>query len=276
MQSNNNKLRTLLLGVGNGMSNAILTEIKEVEKNVALFKIAIQRAEQFYSEEFPAVIVGDAAVTPHPEAGSGIGAGFKGFEELKVLFASLKESDRSDNNEGAFKTFNDAYELHVSRKALEGTRFVLTNLIKMVTAFCDEGTANLNQIVNPQANAIAKKQVDQAEELKKDLEEEKVECKHFEALLTNKAEVAVDANEELDAMGALNARGALHAKGPFDKHKPLLYWDARMDRSVGQLWDSIGITYHQIKELTGSCELLGNRLDKIESMLKFDAQKAVA
>jgi hypothetical protein len=49
-----------------------------------------------------------------------------------------------------------------------------------------------------------------------------------------------------------------------------------MDRSVGQLWESIGFTYHEVKALTGKLQLLGDRLDKIETMLKFDAQKAVA
>ena len=246
LQANSSKLRTLLLGVGNSLGTAVLTEIKEVGKNVALFKIAIQRADQFYSEEFPAVIVGDAAVTPHPEAGSGIGTGFKGLEELKILFASLKKSDRSDNNDAAFKTFNDAYEVHVSKKALEGTGIVLANLIKLVTAYCDEVNAAANQIADQKIKALAKTLIEQALQLKKDLEEEKEDCKRFEELVAENA--------------------------PNNKHKPLV-WDPRMERSVGQLWANIGFTYDEVKALTGKIQLLGDRLDKIETMLKFDAQK---
>jgi hypothetical protein len=38
-----------------------------VQKNVLAFKVNIQRARQLCSPEYPAVLVGDAAVTPHPD-----------------------------------------------------------------------------------------------------------------------------------------------------------------------------------------------------------------
>ncbi len=246
LQTQNDKLRELLLGVGNSLSTAVLTEIKEVQKNVAIFKIAIQRAGQFYSKDYPAVIVGDAAVTPHPEAGSGIGTGYKGFQELKVLFQALSRADRSDDNEAAFKTFADAYELHVSKKALEGTKIVLLNLIKLLNGFCDVTKAAVQKMANPEAKTYLEGHLLQAATLQSELTEEKKACERFEGLLKDSTEQA------------------------------RILWDEKADKSVNRLWLEIDKTYRSVKKLTGDYHVLAERLLKIEAMLKFDAKKAVA
>ena len=109
------------------------------------------------------MLVGDAAVTPHPQAGSGIGTGFAGFEELQKLFAALKKAHRSNNNEAVFQNFNTAYELHASRKALEkaGWKVGDLDLVEGNEAFAAQALAVNKEmgwdpaIVNVNGGAIA-------------------------------------------------------------------------------------------------------------------------
>lgn len=236
LKENTAKLKQVLLAVGNGISTSVLTEIKEVEKNMALFKIAIQRANQFYSPEYPAVLVGDAAVTPHPQVGSGIGTGFKGFTELQDLFRALKKADRSENNEGAFQNFNSAYELHVSKKALEGATTVVGNLVKMLTGYRDEMKAGIVRMSNTTAKRLIQDVVDGAENLIAELEDEKKRAKGFIDLLDG------DDPELLD-------------------------WD----ETVGQLWAEIDGTYRDVKNFTSGISLLSDHLNNLEPMLKLTA-----
>jgi 2-polyprenyl-6-methoxyphenol hydroxylase-like FAD-dependent oxidoreductase len=236
LQRDSKKLREVLQTVGHSMTTTVLTEIKEVEKNVGLFKIAIQRAQQFYSKDYPAVLVGDAAVTPHPQAGSGIGTGFAGFEELQKLFAALKKAHRSNNNEAVFQNFNTAYELHASRKALEGTGLVLSNLIKMLNGWRTEVNAEIASSRSTAAKSMAQDMTRTADALIQQLTDEQTSCKKFVDLLKG---------DEPD----------------------LLDWDT----TVGDLWNKIGATYKAIKSFTDGMSMLTDRLEKIEPLLKLKA-----
>jgi 2-polyprenyl-6-methoxyphenol hydroxylase-like FAD-dependent oxidoreductase len=240
LQSNAEKLRKVLISAAQVSPNA-LDEIKAVQKNTAVFKIAIQRVRHFYSPNYPAVIVGDAAVTPHPEAGSGIGTGFKGFQELQRLLVALKKTHRSKNNDAMFMAFEDAYELHVSRKALEGTSIVIRNQLKLLKTFKDDvqqaivaasgGPATSQKILQ---DLIRDLQVKIADALEKELQDEEAQTKDFIKLLEG-------------------------------KDPDLLDWDS----TVGKLWREVDSTYTSIKRLTTDISLYTDRLAEIEKVIKF-------
>jgi hypothetical protein len=108
-------------------------KIKDVKNNILAFAINIQRARQMYSTKYPAVLVGDAAVTPHPDTGMGVTSGFRGFEALKELLGCLK-SEPGDGLESYLK-FNARYEKHVCEKALDGTMSICSNLIGLLASY---------------------------------------------------------------------------------------------------------------------------------------------
>ena len=239
LQSNVVELRKILLGVGRTMAHP-LSQIKDVEKNIGLFKITIQRAAQFYSNEYPAVIVGDAAVTPHPQAGSGIGTGFKGFQELQGLLAALANRKRAQDLDGLLLEFNNSYELHVSKKAIEGTIIVLGNLIKMLETFMADVRdmiAALPDVTLGMGKAM-KDMGDQmlgvADLLKNDFELQLAAARQFQ--------------QHLDAPSA-----------------QLLDWDT----TVGPLWSDISDTYKAVKRHTAGVNLYAERLAQLEHTVRF-------
>jgi len=179
LQATPDQLKRVLLAIGHTMGTAVLSEIKEVEKNMALFEIAIQRAQQFYSPEYPAVLLGDAAVTPHPEQGSGITTGFHGFEKLQELFAALKKLDRSNNTEKAFTNFNNAVEIIASKKALEGTRGVLQNHIATLNNYISQLKAGLAGMQSSGAKKYITDIIEELEPLRNDLTSESERTKEF-------------------------------------------------------------------------------------------------
>jgi 2-polyprenyl-6-methoxyphenol hydroxylase-like FAD-dependent oxidoreductase len=140
LQGDTKKLKDLMATIQKA-EEPNLREIKEVAKNVGVFKIAIQRVRQMYSPNIPAVIVGDAAVMPHPERGSGCTTGFRGFEELHKMFEALKNTRRSKDNSIIHQGFSDRYELHVSRKAIDGTSLVLFNNLEAAPELRDRDQA---------------------------------------------------------------------------------------------------------------------------------------
>lgn len=148
LQADTNKLRKLLISVGKTMGT-VLNQLKaSVDRNVALFKISVKRAQQFYSPEYPAVLVGDAAVTPHPETGSGLVTGFRGFEEICKLFTTLSQTHRSEDNRALFLDFDRSYDLSVSSKSLKGTYMILHNLCLMVLQFKTDVIGSLGGATN--------------------------------------------------------------------------------------------------------------------------------
>ncbi len=236
LQRDSKKLREILQAVGETMTRTVMTEIKDVEKNVGLFKIAIQRAQQFYSDAYSAVLLGDAAVTPHPQAGTGLATGFAGFEELQKLFAALKKADRSDDNESVFQNFNTSLELHASRKALEGTGLVLDNLIKLLLGWRDEVVQEASITRSVGAKKMAAEMIIACNKLITQLKTEKADCVGFVDLLKGNA-------------------------------PQLLDWDS----TVGELWTSIDDTYKEVKAFTNGMSMLTERLANIERLLNLKA-----
>lgn len=222
------KLKQVLLAIGKAMGTAVLDEIKQVEKNMALFEISIQRAQQFYSPEYPAVLLGDAAVTPHPEQGSGITTGFHGFEKLMDLFKALKKLDRSNNTEKAFTTFNGAVELIASKKALEGTRGVLQNNLATLTNYISQMKAESANLKSPGAKKYIGDLIADLEPLRNDLTTEGNRTKDF-----------------LDALAGGNLRDS--------------------GLTIENLWKVIRQTHNQVQNMIKDTDLMGENLEKIQA-----------
>ena len=77
------------------------------------------------------MLVGDAAVTPHPDTGSGWASGFRGFEVLKDLLEALADTNHPKDEAVLYQHFNDRYELHVSlqRPSMGPSRSLITTFI---------------------------------------------------------------------------------------------------------------------------------------------------
>ena len=232
LQQNADAFHVLLLAVSEGYQTSILQEIKEVEKNTGLFKVSIQRARHFCSSSYPAVIVGDAAVTPHPESGSGMVTGFAGVEQLSLLFKALQGTNRSSDNSASWLSFEQCYELFVSKKALEGTRVMLRNLIKLIERFRDDAVAISRQFNNLSVLGWVDEMVNTSDTLR-----EVLKLQDFRA-------------ERL--LGILNGEPE-----KFD-------WK---QSGVDQLWADISGAYKAIKQLTSDVGLFRKRVDELESGL---------
>ena len=232
LQKNTKAFHTLLKAVSEGFQTQLLREIKEVQKNTGLFKVSIQRARHFYSPKFPAVIVGDAAVTPHPEAGSGMVTGFAGVSQLIILFEALKGTNRSADNSGAWMQFDQQYELFVSKKALEGTRIILRNLLKLVVRFLGDAKDIEHLCEGSKMLAILHEWMNNAEVLQSVLKLHDLRAERLLNILSGEAE-------------------------KFDWKKC----------GVDNLWSDIGIAYSSIKKLTSEIGLFQDRLDRVELAL---------
>jgi hypothetical protein len=81
------------------------------------------------------VLVGDSAVTPHPDTGMGYAAGFRGYQQIKALLEKLAKTTQPDDDSAAFQSFNDLYEVAVSEKALEGTVAMCENNVGLLESY---------------------------------------------------------------------------------------------------------------------------------------------
>jgi 2-polyprenyl-6-methoxyphenol hydroxylase-like FAD-dependent oxidoreductase len=235
LQDDTNKLRKLLISVGKTMEGTVLHRLKtDVDRNVALFKISVKRARQFYSPEYPAVLVGDAAVTPHPETGSGLVTGFRGFVEISALFKALSETHRSEDTRALFLNFDQSYELSVASKALKGTFTILDNLHRLVLQFKIDVVSSLGGATNRAVLAFVRQQEQIADALAQDLQSEMDEATGLHNVLEGKPAPNLDASA-----------------------------------SVSRLWARINQTWREIKDFTSDISLLDDRLRELESQMVF-------
>ncbi|WP_213807226.1 hypothetical protein [Granulicella sp. dw_53] len=217
-------LRKILLTVG--QTTSILSSLKQVEKNVAVFEISVQRATQFYSQQYPAVLLGDAAVTPHPEQGSGVAAGYVGLEKLRQLFQELKKLDRSDDTESSFSNFNSQMDIVTSKKALEGTLAILTNNIQNLRNYIARVRQQQNTLSYPQAKRYLGEFAERLQTLQSNMESHKVETEKL--------------------LGSFN--------------EPDL---SKIGAALGKLWSSIKNSHDEIQGLIGQTDLMSENIENI-------------
>jgi hypothetical protein len=219
----------------------VVQQLMDVEKNIAVFQVAIQRAQQFYSPSFPAVLVGDAAVTPHPEQGSGYTTGFRGFQELKTLFEALKGTAKRKETIWAFQNFNARYELHASRKAITGTVAILQNTRRMLETLASD--------LPEMAQSITDHRIGEA--LRRRLTRDAMTARGLAADVGDQEKLARDFCMFL---------------GPDDGQDPPAFaWD----NTAGRLWQSIALTWDDITKLTEDHNLLDDRLKDLKKTFKL-------
>ena len=239
LKGSTDKLRKVMDTIYRAADAGCIREIKEVANAVGIFKIAIQRAREMFSPDFPAVLVGDSAVTPHPEKGSGYTTGFRGFEELHTMFEALDKTHRSKDNSVIYQAFNDRYELHVSRKAIEGTSIVLKNNIQLLSNFARDVRLDMAPVKNQTARDIFKRYAKTAEKLTEDMKVQKARADDYYEYL----------------------------KPDTGLVPPEFKWTD----TVGSLWDSVNRTHAEIKRFTADMALLDERLEHAQSLLKIKA-----
>ena len=83
-------------------------------------------------------MVGDAAVTPHPDTASGYVSGFRGYQELVTLYEALSHTTAPADQSAIYQSFNDRYEMHVSEKALEGTVTIITHNLRLMDTYVSD------------------------------------------------------------------------------------------------------------------------------------------
>ena len=189
-----------------------------------------------YSPNFPVVIVGDAAVTPHPERGSGYTTGFRGFEELHKMFEALKNTHRSKDNSVIYQGFNDRYELLVSRKAIDSTSLVLYNNLKLLKSYVTEIEQSLRAMQTKGARDLVSVYLASVKTLVDEVTEQKKLADAYMKYL------------ESD-LGQL---------------PPGFAWDD----TIGRLWEWIAQSHAEMKTFLADVTLLEDRLSKVNGLLK--------
>lgn len=236
LQASEATIKRLIISLNATKRSGWTQDLMDAEKSVAVFKIAIQRARQFYSPKYPAVLVGDAAVTPHPDQGSGYTTGFRGFEELKALLGALRQTDREKDNNLVFQGFNDRYELHVSRKAVEGTVGILSTNKKMMQTFRDDMRRFQSQVKDRTLwNAYG-----------------------------HDAEIADQLANEFEVAELLARKYEAYLKPDQGQPLPNLNWD----ETVGALWKMVGVAWKKLKALTEDKTMIEGRLEELAGLLK--------
>ena len=103
-----NNLRRLAEHVGlrqtGGLSHKFEALLAD-DKAVDIFEVKVAQAMNLASPHLPAIVIGDAAATPHPQTGSGLNTGVASLDALGTLVRNLREGRDSDE---AFALYQNA------------------------------------------------------------------------------------------------------------------------------------------------------------------------
>lgn len=266
IRRDNDSLRTMLGAVGDGYKRQVLSQLAGIDSNVGSFKISIQRVRHLYSPYFPAVILGDSAVTPHPETGTGLLTGFRGFEQLQELFKALKGTSRSSNEAlEALMDFEDRYEIFVAAKVLEGSVEILMHLIGTIDAYLQKARAQIQTVTDAKGKRLIELNVILANMLRNEMARQQRRAVIFGSMLgTDKR--TVDAGFDTKKLsGKLNS---MVTKDPVSQ-SDISGLDPR--DTVHKLWDDMGRTYDEIQALMSDEKLLGDLVTKVIALKPVNA-----
>jgi 2-polyprenyl-6-methoxyphenol hydroxylase-like FAD-dependent oxidoreductase len=119
LQKNKQQLKLIFEHVGLA-SGPDFSELLDDPKALGLFKVKLRQAVKFVSDQVPAVVIGDAAATPHPRTGSGLNTGVPSVNDLGHLVERLSKGEDSS---GAFQEYHEATESRTTTmlaKAMDG------------------------------------------------------------------------------------------------------------------------------------------------------------
>lgn len=105
LQANPQKLRQILEHAGISRREGF-EKLSNSPKSANLFKVKIRQARNFVSPDYPAVLVGDAAVTPHPRTGSGVNTGVANLPAIATLVQGLAQGGPQRNEQKAFQDYH--------------------------------------------------------------------------------------------------------------------------------------------------------------------------
>ena len=258
IQKDNDALQKMLSAIGDGYKREVLSQLASFDSNVGSFKISIQRARHLYSPYFPAVILGDSAVTPHPETGTGLLTGFRGFEQLQKLFEALKGTSRSsDEALEAFMDFEDRYEIFVAAKALEGTVEILMHLIGTVDGYIEKARTQARKISDGKGKGMIEVNIFVVELIKEEMIRQQRRAVIFASMLGQDSRTISAGYDTQKLSGKLQS---MVSKQPVTQ-TDISGLDPR--DSVHKLWHDMGSTYDDIQVLIGQERLLDGMVAKV-------------
>jgi hypothetical protein len=147
----------------------------------------------------------------------------------------VKATSKADDNSVIFQSFQDRSELHVDRKALEGTATICANNLGLLKSFRSKLDQLAAQAGYPLLKKVFKRDVKRANELMTSLEVHKEFAEYFLHCMKNQ-----------DTSGW----------EPLD-------WD----NSTGELWKAMAVTWQEIKALTEDTPLLEGQLAVLEKLV---------
>ncbi len=264
LKSNSDKLKQCMETTGRAFNSQLMGVLNDNAKAVGAFEIKIKRVGHSISPWFPAVLVGDAAVTPHPQTGTGLLTGFHGFEALQDLLKALKATNRSsDEAADAFCKFEDSYEVYLSAKAIEGTIVILKHLVGLVEAYqaqCDE---DFRRAKGSEAKYLISFNGIGANLLKVKMESQIARALRFGRMLHDDT-VRLDtaAGRKPRKLGDLSGT----IEGNMDKYDAS--GNPVGNDSIKKLWGDIAGTYQQIVTLTARYNPLQDALGKLSAQMR--------
>lgn len=143
LQENPEELRELLTLIGKGKGSAF-DELTENTGSANLFPVKLRRVKSPVSEDYPAVVIGDAAVTPHPSTGSGINEGVGSLEHLQKLVKKLNkgfftsDSKHKRQKEQAFQAYGKNVSKFTLKKILSGMDVMIQAMLFTVRTLIND------------------------------------------------------------------------------------------------------------------------------------------
>jgi hypothetical protein len=260
IRQDNNALRVMLGAIGDGYKRQVLSQLANIKSNVGSFKISIQRVRHLYSPEFPAVILGDSAVTPHPETGTGLLTGFRGFEQLQKMFTALQGTSKSSNEAlEALMDFEDRYEIFIAAKVLEGSVEIIMHLMGTIDAYIDKATAQEKAVTDRTGKRLLSLNIVLAKLLSSEMASQQRRAVIFASMLGHDKRTT-DAGYDLSSLSRkLDSMAQI---------KPVTKSDiSGLGRdTIHTLWDDMGKTYDEIQELMGQQRLLAELITKVVAL----------
>lgn len=263
LKQNSAKLRECMDVAGRAYQGQVMHELNAKDKAVGAFEVKIKRAQHVISPKFPAVLVGDAAVSPHPQAGTGLLTGFHGFEALQDLLHALREVHRSsDEAVDAICAFEDSYEVYLSAKALEGTVIILNHLVGLMDAYEKSCDADFAKAKGVDAKYLIRFNALGANVLRIRMQAQINRALRFAEMLH--ADV-----QRLDAKANKTQRSMADLSGKLDDSlsKTPVTGTMQSNDSIKLLWKDIGVTYSELVQLTQSYKPLQDAIQKLGTAL---------
>ena len=205
-------------------------------------------------------------MTPHPETGTGLLTGFRGFEQLKELFQALQGTSRSSNESlEALMDFEDRYEIFVAAKVLEGSVEIVMHLLGTIDAYVQKARAQTQTVSDSKGKRMIELNITLATILRNEMARQQRRAVIFASMLGQDKRTTDAGFNTQTLSGKLDN---LISKPPVTQ-SDISGLDPR--DTVHKLWDDMGRTYDEIQALIGDERLLGDLVGKVTALKPVNA-----